>query len=190
MNAHTRFRKALKPNVFHGVDLGSGSGSAIARRINKNNSRRFAAVDREFAPTQQHHAAGQQLQRKGVVIGYDNLDFLKRMQKENLRTYSLTAILPEVDAQGIRMMNEAMKRVPHVLMPTGKMQIVSVDKEFLGIVGKFAQREGLRWRWKKEMAASRAKTQSDWAESFVSHPLYRIEISLATNKPTNRTHKK
>jgi tRNA G46 methylase TrmB len=162
---------------FQTVDMSAGNGSYILERAKKFPQRKYAAVDLELHAKGMHARQAIELVKHGVVVESNNIDFLRFMQKEGLRTQNLNAHLPEVGEEGLRMMNELMKLAPKVLVPNGKIFIASVDKEFLSIVGKFAQREGMRWSWRPTLAPHSRGRESDWSQGLIHDPLYRITIT-------------
>ena len=175
------FKGNAPPGIFQTVDLSAGSGRYALGRAIKFPQRKYAAVDLELHQKGLHASELPQLKKHHVEIGTHNIAFMHAMQREGTRTRHLNMHLPEVGEEGMRMVNEMLKLAPKVLLPNGKIFIASVDKAFLSNVGKFAQREGMRWSWRPTLPPHGYGRESEWSEGLAHDPVYRITITCRPN---------
>lgn len=162
---------------FQTVDMSAGNGGYALERAKRFPNRKYAAVDLELHAKGEHASSLPKLLQHHVTIGTHNIAFMQEMQRNGWRTHNINMHLPEVGEEGLRMANTMMKLAPHVLVPNGRIFIASVDRSFLSIVGKFAQREGMRWSWRPTIQPHQKGRESDWSQGLIHDPLYRIMIT-------------
>lgn len=189
------FRGPTPRNTIQTVDLGSGKGEYIHSKAEKNPHKIYAAADLIYQPGEKglYHIA-EKLREAGVrVHAGDFLELFRQMREEKVRARHINIDFPEpfVGFPGApksvaiawQSYRDMIRQAPHVLLPNGKIFLLTEDPETADLMEKWAREDGLKARRIKPITEPWAKPKSRMMKvTQGSGHFYRLEITYGLKK--------